>query len=39
MLYQKTFQTILGNITAIEEDSAIIALQIKENSYRKTHLF
>lgn len=34
MLYQKTFNTILGNITAIEEENKIIALEIGENKYK-----
>ena len=34
MLYKKTFNTILGNITAIEEENKIIALEIGENKYK-----
>ena len=34
-MYQKTFNTILGNMTAIEENDALIALEIGKNSYEE----
>ena len=34
MQYQKTFYTILGHFTVIEEENTIIALQLEENKYQ-----
>ena len=34
MIYQKKFHTILGNMTAIEENNKIISLEIGKNSYK-----